>query len=66
MTAEMKSDWPVLPEKNYLGDDASYGYDESDMRDYGRLFAEACLKIMEEHGLGDTSAAAAVRHKFEL
>lgn len=25
---------PPLPEKGYLGDDASYGYDACDMRDY--------------------------------
>lgn len=33
MTDQTK-DLPPLPEKNYLGDDVSYGYDACDMREY--------------------------------
>lgn len=42
MENEMKDvELPPLPEMSYLGDDASYGYDNCDMREYARAAIEA-------------------------
>jgi hypothetical protein len=43
---------PPLPEKSYLGDDVSWGYDAEDMRTYAleavRREREACAKLCDD------------------
>jgi hypothetical protein len=39
------NEYPPLPEKSYLGDDVSYGYDSCDMRDY--IDADRLIRIQE-------------------
>jgi hypothetical protein len=53
---------PQLPEKGYLGDDASYGYDEHDMRDYGRQ----CASLAKPQPVGVTAFDEAVAAELPL
>lgn len=38
---------PKLPDAGYLGDDVSYGYDSTDMRDYALEAVRAALSAMK-------------------
>lgn len=53
---------PALPETSYLGDDASWGYDASDMRDHANRAAER-QRLKSEQELAKVEPVAA-QHRF--
>jgi len=64
------TDLPPLPEKGYLGDDASYGYDEADMRAYAEAAIKQELEAIaadweSDHGFDKDGVAAAIRARSE-
>lgn len=54
--------YPTMPEKSYLGDDASYGYDEHDMRAYADQAIAHFLERTGQYVTNDATREAAIAH----